>query len=142
MTPVRHGVDFFDLERRAWGNVGVLRVGDAGGGILVSLQRRRLADPGGVGVLGLEPPWMEPLKGSWRRGWWPGDKFLRFPGGATVRTTNDAGATDWTEVARLRRRWGAPGVVIRHHDSHGLVYEVRHEDGTVGCYEQEELVLR
>ena len=41
----------------------------------------------------------------------------------------------------LARRSGATGRVIAVHDSHGLCYDVQHEDGTVGCYEPHELAV-
>ena len=46
---------------------------------------------------------------------------------------------EWTQEALLGRKWGLKGVVVTHHDSHGLCYEVRHEDGSVGCYDPSEL---
>ena len=49
---------------------------------------------------------------------------------------------EWTAEAQCRRKWGVVGTVINHHDSHGLCYDVRHDDGTVGCYEPEELQVR
>lgn len=45
---------------------------------------------------------------------------------------------DWTEEASFSRQWEAKGTVIMHHDSHGLCYEVQHEDGTVGYYDPSE----
>jgi hypothetical protein len=33
----------------------------------------------------------------------------------------------------------AEGVVIAYHDSHGLSYEVRHKDGVIGHYDDDEL---
>lgn len=40
-----------------------------------------------------------------------------------------------------KRKDGMLGVVIGHHDSHGLCFDVRHEDGTIGSYEPEELEI-
>jgi len=42
-------------------------------------------------------------------------------------------------AASTLRRPGARGVIIGHHDSHGLCYDVRHADGEVGCYDPDEL---
>lgn len=33
------------------------------------------------------------------------------------------------------RKWGVQGTILMHHDSHGLCYDVRHDDGTEGCYD-------
>lgn len=54
-----------------------------------------------------------------------------IPHGTPVRTTKDAGSNDWASEAVTKRRWGVQGVVLNHHDSHGLCYDVRHEDGTI-----------
>ena len=40
------------------------------------------------------------------------------------------------------RKFSVLGTIIAHHDSHGLCYDVRHEDGTVGCYDSRELVVQ
>lgn len=56
---------------------------------------------------------------------------------ATVKP--DVEASDWMPEARAARRWGVTGLVVGHHDSHGLVYVVEHDDGTRGCYERREL---
>lgn len=61
--------------------------------------------------------------------------------GTTVRTTqpNLDLRDEWADEAWVRRKWGVQGKVLTHHDSHGLCYDVRHEDGTVGCYDPSEL---
>jgi hypothetical protein len=46
---------------------------------------------------------------------------------------------DYTEAAQAMRRPGASGKVLGHHDGHGLCYEVRHDDGTTGFYDPDEL---
>lgn len=58
-----------------------------------------------------------------------------------VKTTqaNIALRKEWTDEAWEKRKWGVQGTVITHHDSHGLCYDVRHEDGTEGCYDPSEL---
>ena len=48
-------------------------------------------------------------------------------------------AEDWTPEALIHRRHNAVGHIIHYHDSHGLCYEVKHEDGTVAAYEPQEL---
>lgn len=46
---------------------------------------------------------------------------------------------EWTKEAWAKRKWGVKGTIKKHHDSHGLCYEVLHEDGTVGYYNPNEL---
>ncbi len=58
-----------------------------------------------------------------------------------VRTTGPK-ADDYTADGEKNRRWGVTGIIMGHHDSHGLCYEVRHDDdGSVGCYDPDELEL-
>jgi len=61
--------------------------------------------------------------------------------GVTVKTTqpNMALRKEWTDEAWSQRKWGVQGKILTHHDSHGLCYELRHEDGTTGCYDPSEL---
>ena len=59
-------------------------------------------------------------------------------GTKVVTTVPNTEVDDWTEEALLKRKWGVSGTIIMHHDSHGLCYEIRHEDGTVGCYDPTE----
>lgn len=47
----------------------------------------------------------------------------------------------YTLSAQEKRKDGMLGVVIGHRDSHGLCFDVRHEDGTIGSYEPEELEI-
>lgn len=65
----------------------------------------------------------------------------RLKNGTPVRTAisplHDA---EYTMSGRRERRWGVTGVVQGYHDSHGLCYEVLHEDGTVGTYEEDEIM--
>jgi len=66
----------------------------------------------------------------------------RIPIGTEVRTriTKSCEASDWTQAAKDSRRHNATGEVSAVHDAHGLSYEVRHSDGTVGHYEPHELI--
>ena len=57
----------------------------------------------------------------------------------TVRSRTES--KDWTPDALKQRRWDVCGDILRHSDSHGLCYLVKHEDGTEGWYERRELVL-
>ena len=62
--------------------------------------------------------------------------------GTKIQTVKQAvEAEDWTQEALASRKWGVTGTVIAHSDSHGLYYEVRHDDGTIGWYEPQELEL-
>ena len=62
--------------------------------------------------------------------------------GTKVTTDISAGdADDWMPEALASRKHNAKGVVVKHHDSHGLCYEVQHEDGTIGHYDPHELVV-
>ena len=68
-------------------------------------------------------------------------KYPPISPGTPVRTTQaDLSArAEWTDEAWARRKWGVRGTVITHHDSHGLCYDVLHEDGTEGGYNPSEL---
>ena len=49
----------------------------------------------------------------------------------------------WTSEFRQKRQsypWGLFGVVVDVHDSHGLYYDVKHEDGVVRQYDHEEFI--
>ena len=63
----------------------------------------------------------------------------RLPNGTKVITTKHAGSTDWSNPNRPDAKWGVTGVIIGHSDSHGLVYQVKHNNGGIGWYEPEEL---
>lgn len=56
-----------------------------------------------------------------------------------VKTTFAQHDDQYTPESKLRRKWNELGIIIAHHDSHGLCYEVRHDDGTIGCYDPDEL---
>jgi len=65
-----------------------------------------------------------------------------LPNGTPVQTRPvEDPSDDWTEEALSSRQWGVVGVVTRHHDSHGLTYEVKHPDESIGHYEPRELEL-
>ncbi len=70
---------------------------------------------------------------------WPPIK----PGTEVVTTQPNTALTGWTEAAISSRRWGILGLVINHHDSHGLSYEVKHvDDKSIGHYDPTELEIR
>ncbi len=66
---------------------------------------------------------------------WPPIKY----GTKVVTTEANPEIDDWSKEASCSRQWGVKGTVIMHHDSHGLCYEVEHEDGTIGHYDPSEL---
>ncbi len=71
--------------------------------------------------------------------WWPKNTWVR-PDMRVCTMAVENPPADWTAEAVARRRFGVTGVVVQHHDSHGLCFDVRHDDDdTVGCYEEREL---
>ena len=67
-------------------------------------------------------------------------KYPPLSPGTLVKTTSSKTPdSEWTAEARANRKWGVQGKVLTHHDSHGLCYEVRHSEGTVGAYDPSEL---
>jgi hypothetical protein len=62
--------------------------------------------------------------------------------GTRVKTTepNMTLRREWTDEGWASKKWGVEGVVIHHHDSHGLSYEVEH-DGTIGHYDPSEIQI-
>ena len=47
---------------------------------------------------------------------------------------------EFTPKAILHRSGGVTGTILRHHDSHGLCYDIEHGDGTEGSYDPEEFI--
>ena len=39
------------------------------------------------------------------------------------------------------RKWGTMGAVLQYHDSHGLCYTVKHDDGSTACYDPDEIEI-
>jgi len=65
-----------------------------------------------------------------------------FKDGTRVRIQVDPEmiADDWTAEGLRWRREKGTGWIIRHHDAHGLSYEVGHDGGgPAGAYEHHEL---
>lgn len=63
-----------------------------------------------------------------------------LPLGTRVRTRKPTRESDdWTESAKASRRWGVTGTAVERHDSPGVSYDVRHDDGSMGAYESREL---
>jgi hypothetical protein len=71
----------------------------------------------------------------------PTDVYPPISLGTWVRTTepNPELRNEWTEEGLEKRRWNVQGIVVGHHDSHGLCYDIRHEDDSIGCYDPSEL---
>lgn len=63
--------------------------------------------------------------------------------GTKVKTTqpNLEARRDWEREVASMSQWNVQGVVLAHHDSHGLCYEVRHTDGKVAFYDPTELEI-
>jgi hypothetical protein len=67
------------------------------------------------------------------------DKWPPTSPGTPVKTTKEnPTVTDWTPEVLASRQWGVNGEVVTHHDSHGLSYEVKHPDGSIGHYDPTE----
>lgn len=71
-----------------------------------------------------------------RKKWPPLDPGTKVK---TIRSLPKENTEEWTKEWETERKWGVQGVVVTHHDSHGLCYEVRHLDGSIGCYDPSEL---
>lgn len=70
------------------------------------------------------------------------EKYPPISPGTSVQTTkpNWSQRREWTDEGWAKRKWGVSGIVLTHHDSHGLCYDVLHLDGSIGCYDPSELV--
>lgn len=68
------------------------------------------------------------------------EKWPPLDPGTNIQTTepNLAERDRWTDEGWASKRWGVQGTMITHHDSHGLCYDVRHADGSKGCYDPSE----
>lgn len=71
------------------------------------------------------------------------ENYPPIDSGTVVKTTqlDEEKARPYTEEGLAGKKWGVEGVVTTHHDSHGLCYDVRHEDGTMGTYEPAEISI-
>lgn len=63
--------------------------------------------------------------------------------GTRVKTTveNVKMRREWTREALACRKWDTEGEVIAHHDSHGLCYDIKHDDGSTGSYDPSEFEI-
>lgn len=61
--------------------------------------------------------------------------------GTRVKTTqpNKEKRHEWTDRGWASKKSNVYGIILRHHGSHGLCYDVMHDDGTEGCYDPTEL---
>lgn len=64
-----------------------------------------------------------------------------LPFGVLVRTLEPKNDDNYTDEAKAKRRWGVIGEIVDSHDSHGLCYDVRHADGTIGHYDPDEFEI-
>ena len=49
---------------------------------------------------------------------------------------------EWALKTRKNRRWGCPGIIVMYHDSHGLYYDVKHDDGgPIASYDPREFIV-
>lgn len=70
------------------------------------------------------------------------EKWPRLDKGTRVMTTKkNTPDKEWMPEALVARKWGVTGTIIMHHDSHGLCYDVQHDDGTEGCYDPAEFYV-
>jgi hypothetical protein len=67
----------------------------------------------------------------------------RIESGTIVTTTqvNPRMANEWTPGVLSSQQWGVTGVVLAHSDSHGLCYQVLHEDGSTSWYDPSEITV-
>lgn len=58
-----------------------------------------------------------------------------------VKTTQSDTARigDWQPASLAEQKWGVGGKIISHSDSHGLCYQVEHDDGSKAWYNPSEL---
>ena len=69
-------------------------------------------------------------------------KYSPIASGTKVKTTGEhLSDIAWSEELQANRKWGVTGTVLRHYCGLGLYYDVRHEDGTEGCYDPSELEI-
>lgn len=59
------------------------------------------------------------------------DIFEIFFEGDRVKTSEAKHDDLYTPEARENRKWGVMGTVIEQHNSHGLNYKIRHDDGSI-----------
>ena len=48
---------------------------------------------------------------------------------------------EWTAAGWEEKKWGVHGIIQGHHDSHGLCYDIRHEDGSSATYDPSEFAV-
>ncbi len=60
--------------------------------------------------------------------------------GFLVRTATELDGRDYTAEARAQRKPGVGGKILGHSDSHGICYQVEHDDGSTAYYDPGELL--
>ena len=62
--------------------------------------------------------------------------------GTHVQISDAPGDEEWRSESQVfRTRWGESGMVVGHHDSHGLYYDVKLSDGWIMPCDPEELTV-
>ena len=51
-------------------------------------------------------------------------------------------AKNWVPAALDSRKWDTLGIVVKINEEHGLCYGVRHDDGSTGWYDRNELEVQ
>lgn len=64
-----------------------------------------------------------------------------LPEGIRVKTLGPKNDDQYTENALKSRKWGVAGEIVDVHNSHGLCYDVKHDNGTIGTYDPDEFEL-
>lgn len=58
-----------------------------------------------------------------------------------IRTLEPLHDDDYVPEVRRMRKWGVKGKIIGRHDSHSLCYDVKHDDGSIGTYGPDEILM-
>ena len=66
-------------------------------------------------------------------------KYTLLTFGIKVKTLKPLHNDTYTEETQAKRKWDVNGTIVAHHNSHGLCYDVQHEDGSVGSYDEDEI---
>lgn len=136
MPRARKGDKFFayatkkDGDRKGQIFLGVNGIGTASIQDLLDFLKEKGIDPHRV-----------PLPGNFMAYAKPEKKYPPISPGTSVETTqpNWSLRREWTDEGWTKLKWGVRGTVIAHHDSHGLCYDVKHEDGSGASYDPTEL---
>lgn len=73
------------------------------------------------------------------RALWPTEQPLLWYERVQTTTLNEALASTWSPIALASKKWDRKGRVVGGYDIDGLVYVVRHGDGSIGYYDPSEI---